>query len=326
MYTNLFHTHGHIKLLYILLLFVAILFQASTSASSSNQLAQQAQRYDGSWSGTTSQGKAIAFTVINNVITTLSLTFILPECTVEQTLPINYLISDRFGHSSSTITSVTNIEGIFASSLSISGTASYTSIDPACQDSVHISWNATNTMPSTSTPTPTPTATSTASPIPTLTSTKQDSYLPIVLKPILPTATPTPPPTATLPSGEGRIWTINVTDAYQVAQLRCTQGIDSYTFTPKPGYALFIVNLEMHNSQSATVSSENIAVIDSNGIRWEVFASEFSGSYCPSTFVTSYPAGNFSDSFAFAVSESALGQPLKIVFADSAPAGFTVRR
>lgn len=329
MFKKNFHLPIPMNGMVVLVLFVVILFQTATSFGASTRPAALAQStYAGTWSGTTSQDKVISFTVAGDVITSITIAFELPACTITRSSTSNFFIN---GNSFTLFLDGALIQGTFTSSGSASGRADYINMTPECSGSVSATWSVTNTSPATDTPTPTTssTASPTASTVP-ISTPSGNIYLPLVMKQLPPTSTPTPTatslPTATLPSGEGSVWTISVKDAFQVAQLRCTQGINSYTITPKPGYALFILDLQMRNTQASTVSSNKIAVIDGNGTRSEVSAPEFSGSYCPSTFVTSYPAGDRSDAFAFVVSESMLGQPFKIVFADAAPVSFTVRR
>lgn len=240
MKTRVSYSQHAIQMMLMLISLVLLATQTTISLSASTQSQLRAQIiYDGSWSGTTSQDTPISFTVVNNTITTLNIEFVLYACTVKQTLPINTLISDRFEHTASTLTSVTFIEGIFDSSSSVSGTASYTSIDQTCPGSVQIGWNATNTTPITATPTSTQTATSTV--LPTATSPSiglpsDKSYLPIVLRPALSMPTPTPVPTA--PPGSGTLdgsWIGTTDQGRKIAFTITNHAFSSFTNSYKIG-------------------------------------------------------------------------------------------
>lgn len=189
----------------LLILGLIPLFWATVSFGAQPYQALQPQAtYDGNWSGTTSQNKTFSFTVASNAITRIETQFVVPGCTVTQTLTTTIPIT---GNTFSVALSGTSIQGTFDSLSSASGTAQFTSSNPACSGTVNTTWSVARTTPI-PTNTPTSTATNTATPTHTPTTTPTDppatpvllvakvAYLPVILKhsPPTPTLTPTPTP------------------------------------------------------------------------------------------------------------------------------------
>ncbi|MCI0526604.1 MAG: VCBS repeat-containing protein, partial [Nitrospira sp.] len=153
-------------------LLVAVLLIITFAISSQGQVI-----YNGNWSGTTSQGKSISFTVVNNAITSLKF-----EATTQSGCIVGFSLTTTFGTpvpiTGNTFSVTTNgspvsytINGTFSSNTFASGDLQVTfrqSFPVSCTGSASVTWTATNT---TSVPTPTPTP------------------------PPQPTPTPTPPPT-----------------------------------------------------------------------------------------------------------------------------------
>jgi hypothetical protein len=190
----------------ITLVFV-LLFQATGSLGAQPYQAPHIQAsYDGSWSGATSQNKPFSFTIAGNALTRIETQFVVPGCTVTQTLTGAIPIT---GNTFSVTAGGTAIQGTFGSLSSAFGTVHYTSSNPACSGTVNATWSAIRTTPI-PTDTPTPTATHTASPTATQTATPTQisltpapliskvAYLPSLLKQDLPTPTPTATPTPTI--------------------------------------------------------------------------------------------------------------------------------
>lgn len=106
--------------------------------------------FNGTWSGTTSQGKTIAFTVTNNLITTVSVGWrAAGSCTAEGDVTVTYTpgrpitSGNTFTLTSSGPLAMT-INGTFNSSNSASGTASFTYNQPfpPCSATGSATWTA----------------------------------------------------------------------------------------------------------------------------------------------------------------------------------------
>ncbi len=113
--------------------------------------------YSGSWSGTTSQGKSISFTIVNNAFTyfsfgwsvsgtycssygTTNITYTTPKPITGNTFTISGSFS--YGYPSSTLSYTFN--GTFNSSTTASGTATFTS-SGGCSASGSATWSANKT-------------------------------------------------------------------------------------------------------------------------------------------------------------------------------------
>lgn len=107
--------------------------------------------YDGEWNGTTSQGKAISFTVLNNGIVAVSVDFVFEftSCGVSsisgptsfwQQAPKASVIESAFSVSVSDLTSVT---GLFSSDTSATGSLVADVSDLGCQGTNEATWAAT---------------------------------------------------------------------------------------------------------------------------------------------------------------------------------------
>ena len=109
--------------------------------------------YDGSWSGPTTQGKTISFTIVNNAFTTFRIEWSASGagCTVNGTTSITYSTPKPITSSSFTITSTGGglsftVTGTFSSSSSASGVAIFTflqSFPVPCSATGSATWSAT---------------------------------------------------------------------------------------------------------------------------------------------------------------------------------------
>lgn len=113
--------------------------------------------YDGTWSGTTSQGKAISFTILNNAITRISIGYLASGggCNTEGSTTITYTTPKPISGDSFTITSTGSgnpalgftVSGTFSSASTASGNASFTFQQsfplPTCSGTGSGSWTAT---------------------------------------------------------------------------------------------------------------------------------------------------------------------------------------
>lgn len=110
-------------------------------------------KYNGTWSGTSSQGKTVSFTVANNVITSITVGILFQDCGLEvsiQSSPTQNITGKRFSYThqggGSLATSYT-ITGTFGSNSSISGDLqfSFRSGYPytTCTENAGATWSAT---------------------------------------------------------------------------------------------------------------------------------------------------------------------------------------
>jgi hypothetical protein len=109
--------------------------------------------YNGTWSGTTSQGKTVSFTVANNLITSITVGLFFQACGLEvsiQSSPTQNISGNRFSYThqgaGSLATSYT-ITGTFSSNGSISGDLqlNFRSGYPytTCTENASATWSAT---------------------------------------------------------------------------------------------------------------------------------------------------------------------------------------
>jgi hypothetical protein len=106
--------------------------------------------YNGTWSGTTTQGKTFSFTIVNNAFTTWTLGWhAVGSCTVDGTTTVTYntplpLSGTSFNLSTSGPTTI-NINGSFSSTSAAAGSlsVSFTQSFPSCSASGSGSWSAT---------------------------------------------------------------------------------------------------------------------------------------------------------------------------------------
>jgi hypothetical protein len=113
--------------------------------------------YNGNWQGTTSHGKTISFTIVNDAFTSFSIGYAAAGsgCTADGTSTITYTTPKPITGSSFTITTTGfapsalsyTVIGTFNSSTSASGTASFTLIQstplPICNATGSSTWNST---------------------------------------------------------------------------------------------------------------------------------------------------------------------------------------
>src|SRR6266545_2044400 len=97
----------------------------------------------GTWQGTTSQGLSIFFTATNSAITYLEVDYEVGDCPFTDTFETTYPITNnRFSiHEQWTSKTYTNIDGLFSSSTTASGTLKVAD----CGKSASLTWNATTT-------------------------------------------------------------------------------------------------------------------------------------------------------------------------------------
>jgi hypothetical protein len=120
-------------------------------------LALQAD-YSGNWSGTTSQGKSISFTIVDNTITQLSFGFVVSGsgCTVSGTTTITYSPPKQISGNTFTISGSLQFgwpttymsytfNGTFSSPTTSDGTANFT-LTGGCAGSANATWSATRKM------------------------------------------------------------------------------------------------------------------------------------------------------------------------------------
>lgn len=110
--------------------------------------------YDGTWSGTTSDGKTIGFTIANNAFTTFSLTYNAAACGTSGGVNITYTTPQPISGSSFTISSsgsppvriAFSVQGTFSSGTTASGTIGFTitlSFPVGnCSTSYNVTWTA----------------------------------------------------------------------------------------------------------------------------------------------------------------------------------------
>ena len=134
---------------YIAMATLTLVLVACGSDKDSTSPSQQAvQTYDGSWTGTTSQGQLVAFTVAGATIRDVSIKFQLTgNCgiagtTVNVVGPAGTLSSQQFtlGSAAAGFT----VSGTFSSFTAVAGTASYTQTgsNPPCTSTATATWSA----------------------------------------------------------------------------------------------------------------------------------------------------------------------------------------
>jgi hypothetical protein len=96
--------------------------------------------YAGTWTGTTSQGLPLSFTVTGDAITRIEARFRIGICTITTTVTASLPIS---GDSFSGSLGNQGINGTFTAADTAAGTGFYTSTNPACLGTATVSWNAT---------------------------------------------------------------------------------------------------------------------------------------------------------------------------------------
>jgi hypothetical protein len=100
--------------------------------------------YDGNWTGSTSQGRAISFSVSGGQVTNLSITYNLSGSCSQTGATTNFLSSYTITGNSFSVTGSTGVSGTFSSSTSASGSFSVTmSGTPAgCTSTSSGTWTA----------------------------------------------------------------------------------------------------------------------------------------------------------------------------------------
>jgi hypothetical protein len=308
----------------LVLLFTAAPFSAFSSAA---VLVQGA--YDGNWSGTTSQGKPFSFTASSGTIIQIETQFVLPGCTVTQTLTGNFAIT---GNTFSVSVSSTSIQGTFVSLSFASGNAQFTSFNPFCSGTVKITWSAARITPIPPiTPTPsatattTPTATNIAATVTpagaptTNTPTPGDVYLSLVVKQDPPTLTPTPTSTSTPPPA-GERPRISVQGAREETELRCSSGVNSYIQRPAAGYTFVVVDFKVTNpkpGQILTFNRSDVSIIAGDGAVYPAEGDNFerADSYClGGSAIYGIPSAEASYSFVFVPRKDTITQNYKLHF------------
>jgi hypothetical protein len=217
------HTNGQSVRRGVIIALIALLPVAlAQSAISFEALAQPS--YNGTWSGTTTQGRSFTLVVSGGAVTRIETSFVLPSCTVNTTTnSMVPLVDNTFSLFGSNL----SFYGTFNTETSASGTARYSSFVSGCDGTVEMGWTATrnggapptatatstatattsatatNTATATTSATATSTATATTSATTTTTATATTTtttvatpsgcktcFLPVVAKPVPPTATP----------------------------------------------------------------------------------------------------------------------------------------
>lgn len=324
---------AHASAIRLALLLVSLLLLFTTSSLGAPIVSAI---YDGSWSGTTSQGRTFSLTVANDAVTRIEAEYVVPGCTVKQTITGNIPLA---GNSFSVSVSGTSIQGTFVSLSAASGTLTYTSSNPACSGTVNATWSATRTTPIPTTPVPsiTPTRTATSTPTATLSPTAiptpaqltpapliaKEAYLPSILK-------LDPPPTATLPPTPTSIPPtqppsdqrprVSVAQAREETELRCSTGASSYLQTPQAGYTFVVVNFKVTNptpGQTLTFSRSDVSIVASSGAMYSAQGDNFarSDSYCLGGTATFFiPSAEMSYSFVFVPHKPTIAQSYKLRF------------
>ncbi len=135
------------------LMALVLLAVALANAGCSKSPTAPGKNYNGTWSGTTSQGKTVSFTVANNMITSITVGLLFQVCGVEVSIqgsPTQNITGNRFSYThqggGSFETSYT-IAGTFSSNGSISGNLqfSFRSGYPftTCTENAGATWSAT---------------------------------------------------------------------------------------------------------------------------------------------------------------------------------------
>jgi hypothetical protein len=163
------HTNGQSVRRGVIIALIALLPVAlAQSAISFEALAQPS--YNGTWSGTTTQGRPFFLVVADGALTRIETSFVLPGCTANtittSTIPIVGNTFSLFGINLS-------FDGTFNTETSASGTARYSDFVPGCPGTVDVGWTATRDggVPPTATATSTATATTSATATNTATAT-----------------------------------------------------------------------------------------------------------------------------------------------------------
>ncbi len=127
-----------------LLLFVISL--QSINCKKENE-SSAAPNYDGTWTGTTSQSKALSFTVSGNKITSITIAYSLSgNCSPNPTgATVTLNSGNSISGNSFTITGGTAVSGAFSSANAASGSFSinFTGNPPGCSSTASGTWTAT---------------------------------------------------------------------------------------------------------------------------------------------------------------------------------------
>ena len=313
---------------FLLAVLFVLLFTTAPFSTFSSATALVQATYDGNWSGTTSQGRPFSFTAASDTITRIETQFVVPGCTVTQTLTGNFPITSN---AFSVSVSGTSIQGTFVSLSFASGNAQFTSSNPFCSGTVNITWSATRTTPPpTITLTPsatatTPTATNiavttTPAGAPTTnTPTPGDVYLALMVKQSPPTPTSTPTSTPTPPPASERP-RISVQAAREETELRCSTGVGSYIQRPAVGYTFVVVDFKVTNprpGQLLTFNRSDVSIVAGDGAAYPAQGDDFdkAGYYCLGGGATyGIPGAETSYSFVFAPRKETISQNYKLRF------------